>query len=165
MKRTLFLVRHAKSSWLNPELADFERPLNDRGLNNAPFMGEFLRKQNLIPSVIVSSPAARARHTAELFKEGGHFDAEIVFEPKIYEASTNTLREVVMNLSDAYETVMLVGHNPGMEGFVRFVSGSNETMPTASVAVVDLELKSWIDLHAECCTLRHIYRPKELTRV
>jgi len=165
MKRTLFLVRHAKSSWLDPRLADFERPLNDRGLRNAPFMGEFMRTHKLIPSVIVSSPAARARHTAELFKEGGHFDAEIVFEPKIYEASTNTLREIVSNFPDSYEKVMLVGHNPGMEGFVRFVSGSNESMPTASVAVVDLELESWIDLHADCCTLREIYRPKELTRV
>ena len=129
MKRTLFLVRHAKSSWLNPQLADFERPLNDRGLSNAPFMGEFMRKQKLIPGVIVSSPAARARHTAELFKEGGHFDAEIIFEPKIYEASTNTLRELVSNFSDAFKSVMLVGHNPGMEGFVRFVSGRSESMP------------------------------------
>jgi phosphohistidine phosphatase len=165
MKRTLYLVRHAKSSWLDPQLADFERPLNDRGLRNAPFMGEIMREHKLIPSVIVSSPAARARHTAELVKKGGNFDAEIIFEPKIYEASTNTLREVISNFADSYEKVMLVGHNPGMEGFVRFVSGSSETMPTASVAVVDLELNSWIDLEAECCTLRHIYRPKELTRV
>lgn len=128
-------------------------------------MGEFMRKQDLIPGLIVSSPAARARHTAELFKEGGHFDAEIVFEPKIYEASMNTLREVVSNFSDAYKSVMLVGHNPGMEGFVRFVSGHAEAMPTAALAVIDLELDAWSDLHAECCTLRQIYRPKELTHV
>ncbi len=165
MKRTLFLVRHAKSSWLNPQLSDFERPLNDRGMTNAPFMGEFMRKQKLVPTLIVSSPATRARQTAELFKEGGHFDAEIHFDPRIYEASTMTLGEVISEFPDRFEKVLLVGHNPGMEGFVRFVSERDEPIPTAAVAVVDLDLKHWNDIHAGCCTLRQIYRPKELTRV
>jgi len=163
MKRTLFLVRHAKSSWLDPQLSDFERPLNDRGLSNAPFMGEFMRKNKLIPTLIVSSPAMRARQTAEFFKEGGHFDAEIQFDPRIYEASMTTLRDVISEFPDRFERVMLVGHNPGMEGFVRYVSEQQETMPTAAVAVVDLDLRHWHDIDAGCCTLRHVYRPKELT--
>jgi phosphohistidine phosphatase len=164
MKRTLYLARHAKSSWNDPHLADFERPLNDRGLKTAPQMGEFMRQSKLIPKLIVSSPATRARHTAQLFKEGGSFDAELTFDGRIYEASPRALREVVSEFDDKFESVMLVGHNPGLEGFIRYVSGELQPMPTAAVAVIELDLKHWSRIDADCCTLKGIHRPKELTR-
>jgi phosphohistidine phosphatase len=127
-------------------------------------MGEFMKKKKMVPSIILSSPAARARHTAELFKDGGGFQAEIAFDGRIYEASPRALREIVSELNDATKKVMLVGHNPGMEGFVRFLTGQLEPMPTASVAVIDLDIKHWEDLDAEVGSLRGVYRPKDLTR-
>src|SRR5213592_2322055 len=98
--KTLFLCRHAKSSWDDPALADFERPLNGRGLKAAPFMGEFLREASLSPALIVSSPAARARHTAELVKDAARFDAQLTFDGRIYEASPRALREVTSELPE-----------------------------------------------------------------
>jgi phosphohistidine phosphatase len=109
--RTLYIARHAKSSWTDPQLADFERPLNERGLAAAPFMGKFMRDSGHVPDKIVSSPATRARQTAELFKEGGSFTPEIEFDGRIYEASPRAWREIVSELPDSAKDVMLVGHN------------------------------------------------------
>src|SRR6476660_325931 len=131
MKRSLYIVRHAKSSWADPSLADFQRPLNERGMKAAPFMGTYMRENGYIPSKIVSSPATRARHTAQLFKEAGNFDAEIEFDGRIYEASPRAWSEITAELPDEHANVMLVGHNPGMEGFIRFLTGDYEQMPTA----------------------------------
>lgn len=160
--KTLFLLRHAKSSWDDPTLADFERPLNGRGLKAAPFMGEFLRKNGFFPQMIVSSPAVRARHTAELVNDAGGFNAELKFEDRIYEASPHALREVVAGLSDRVDNLMVVGHNPGIEALVRSLTGRIEPMPTAAAAIIDLSVTSWSELVAGSGTLRHIFRPKEL---
>src|SRR5687768_12800804 len=118
--KTLFLLRHAKSSWDDATLADFDRPLNGRGERAAPFMGELMARHGFQPSVILSSPAARARKTALLVKDAGNLRAEIGFEHRIYEASPHGLRTVTSELDETHTSAMLVGHNPGMEGFVRF---------------------------------------------
>lgn len=157
------IVRHAKSSWADPYLADFERPLNERGLTAAPFMGEFMRTNGLVPDKIVSSPAARAKHTAELIKKAGRFAPAIDFDGRIYEASPRTWRDVVSELPDESQHVMLVGHNPGMEGFIRFLTGEYERMPTAAVAVIRLDIKRWEKIDEDCCELHAVYRPKDLT--
>jgi phosphohistidine phosphatase len=85
--KILFLLRHAKSSWDDARLSDFERPLNERGLRVAPQMGKFMSERGFAPDLILSSPAARARETARLVKESANFQSEIRFEPKIYEAT------------------------------------------------------------------------------
>ena len=117
MKR-LFILRHAKSSWTDIDLADFDRPLNERGLDAAPFMGRYLAEEGHMPDAIVSSPAKRARETAELVKEHSGFEPEIGFDERIYEASPNTLRVVASELPDHVDSAMIVGHNPGVEGFI-----------------------------------------------
>ena len=162
MKRSLFIVRHAKSSWSDPTLADFQRPLNERGLKAAPLMGRFMREHGYVPGKIISSPATRARHTAQLFKEGGEFEAEIEFDGRIYEASPRAWTEIVTELPDDHSSVMLVGHNPGMEGFIRYLTGDYERMPTAAVAVIELDLKRWDKIGEQCCTLHKVFRPREL---
>lgn len=160
--RTLFLMRHAKSSWDDPSLADFDRPLNERGKRNAPFMGDFMRLEGLAPDIVVSSPAMRARETAESVKERGDLSAGIVFDGRVYEASPNVLREVASGVDDAYAVAMLVGHNPGMEGFLQYLTGRLEPMPTAAVAVIELDISRWRDIAADSGRLVKVFRPKEL---
>lgn len=159
--KTLYILRHAKSSWSDPEMSDFERPINHRGEKAAPFMGELMHREGLQPYLILSSPAKRALQTAELVKKAGKLDAELRFEHRIYEASPQTLRQIAAELDDAYPSAMLVGHNPGIEGFVRFLTGSLEPFPTAALAVIDLDVDSWVSINEGCGTLRRIYRPRD----
>lgn len=162
--RRLYLVRHAKSSWDDPALSDFERPLNGRGESAAPFMGEVLSLRGYSPQLIVSSPAKRAARTAILVKEASGVDAEVRFDDRIYEASPNTLRQVVAGFSDSLDSVMLVGHNPGMEGFLRFLTCRLEPMPTAALAVIDLAIDGWGAADADRGSCVEVIRPKDEMR-
>lgn len=159
--KTLFIVRHAKSSWAEVELSDFERPLNDRGRKAAAFMGELMMKHRFEPYVVLSSPAMRAKTTAQVLKKAAKFDAEIRYEHRIYEASPNSLRQVVAEIDDAYESAMLIGHNPGIEGFIRYLTGHLETMPTAALAVIDLNIDRWDAVNDRSGGLRKVFRPRE----
>jgi len=159
--KTLFILRHAKSSWDDPDLADFDRPLNDRGRKAAPFMGRLMQRNGFVPSVILSSPALRARETAMLVKADAASNAEMEFEDRIYEASPQTLLQVASGIDNRYESAMIVGHNPGMEGFIRFLTGKLESMPTAALAVIDLDISKWEQIDAESGRLRKIFRPKD----
>lgn len=161
--KTLYLLRHAKSSWDDPAQTDFERPLNPRGEKAAPFMGELMAKKELVPSIIVSSPAMRAKTTALLVKDAGQFSADIIIEKNIYEASPNTLRQVVSEISDNHSSAMLVGHNPGIEGFIRYLTGQLEPMPTAALAVIELEIERWDEIIDGGGKLLSVYRPKDLS--
>jgi phosphohistidine phosphatase len=159
--KTLYLLRHAKSSCDDPSQTDFDRPLNARGLKAAPFMGELMAKKGLKPSVIISSPAMRAKTTARLAKDAGSFSAEIIFEKSIYEASPNALRAVVSEIRDEHTSALLVGHNPGIESFIRYLTGNLEPMPTAALAVIGLDIDKWCETNDNCGTLLHIFRPRE----
>lgn len=159
--KTLYVLRHAKSSWDDPAMSDFERPLNERGKKAAPFMGELMAKEGFEPYLIMSSPAARAKATAELVKKAGDLDAEIRYEHRIYEASPQTLRQIVSETDDAYPSVLVVGHNPGIEGFIRYLTGQLQPIPTATLAVIDLNVDSWFNINEGRSELQRIYRPKE----
>lgn len=159
--KTLFVMRHAKSSWDDPAMADFDRPLNPRGRNAAPFMGELMAAKDMLPDVIVSSPAKRAEQTARLVKEHSGSNSPLTFDERIYEASPLTLLAVVSELPDKYSSALVVGHNPGMEGFIRYLTGRTEPMPTAALAVIELNIDVWADVSIEIGSLTAIYRPKE----
>ena len=159
--KTLYVLRHAKSSWDDRDLADFDRPLNDRGKTNAPFMGEVMKQNGFAPEVIFSSPAVRARETARLVKESAELDAEIKHNERIYEASPRTLSQVASSIDDRFASAMIVGHNPGMEGFVRLLTGQLESMPTAALAVIDLDILGWEQIGETTGLLRQIIRPKD----
>lgn len=160
MKRILIL-RHAKSSWTDPNLSDFERPLNGRGLRTAPSMGKLIVERGLSPAAIVSSPAKRARQTAELVVNEIGVETNLSFDDRIYEASPNALRIVVSETSNDLTSVMIVGHNPGIEGFIRHLTGKIESMPTAALAVIDLNIESWKEINHDTGSLITIIRPKE----
>jgi len=162
--KTIYLLRHAKSSWDDAALSDFERPLNERGLNAAPFMGEVMSRRGYSPSIIITSPAKRAATTAELVKDSAGLNSELRSDHRIYEASPNTLRSVATEIDDGMDSAMLVGHNPGMEGFIRYLTGELEPMPTAALAVIELSIDSWKDLDADCGIIVEIIRPKDEMR-
>lgn len=158
--KTLYLLRHAKSSWDDPALADFDRPLNERGIRTAPFMGKLMARNGFAPSIILSSPAVRASQTANAVKDAAELVAEVHLEHQIYEASPHSLSQVVSELDDGHDSAMIVGHNPGMEGFIRYLTGSLEPMPTAALAVIELQVDEWKSVGEGCGELREVYRPK-----
>ena len=159
--KTLYLLRHAKSSWDDGQLSDFERPLNERGRQTAPFIGELMRERGLVPEVVVSSPAIRARQTAGLVADSAALGGEVLFDERIYEASPHRLLDVVMGLDDGYGSAMLVGHNPGIEGFIRYLSGDVQPMPTAGLAKINLDTEHWADTSEGLGKLEVIIRPKD----
>ena len=160
--KTLFLLRHAKSSWGDANLSDFERPLNERGLQSAPLMGEVFKKNNFQTDLILSSPATRAAQTAELFKKAANINDEIEFESRIYEARPSQLLEIISEQRDDLNSILLVGHNPGLENLVRILTGEIQPMPTAALAVINLEIESWRNINAVNGELKILIRPKEI---
>ena len=161
--KTLYIFRHAKSSWDNPNLADFDRPLNERGLKTAPFMGEIMLKHSFQPELVLSSPAVRAKETVNLLKTWANFPSEVKFDERIYEASPQTLLNVVSELDETAKSAMLVGHNPGLEGLIKVLTGEFQPMPTAALAVIDLETETWNEITSESGRLRTLIRPKAET--
>jgi phosphohistidine phosphatase len=159
--KTLYILRHAKSSWDKPDLADFDRPLNERGLIAAPFMGEIIYDRQFQPDVILVSPAKRGKQTAILVKETAELKARIKYDDRIYEASPQILLQVVAEVDNKHESVMLVGHNPGIEGFIRYLTGKTVQMPTAAFAVIELNVKGWRDTDADDGNLKTVIRPKD----
>jgi phosphohistidine phosphatase len=153
--KTLYILRHAKSSWGDSTLTDFERPLNERGLKAAPLMGDTMLN-------ILSSPAKRAAQTANLVKEAAKIGGAIRFDDRIYEAGSARLLEVIAEQDDHAASMLLVGHNPGFEGLVLALTGETHTMPTAALAVIDLEIDKWSDVKPASGKLRFFIRPKDL---
>jgi len=161
--KTLLLLRHAKSSWDDPALRDFERPLNERGLRAAPLMGRFISKRKLRPDLVLSSPAERARQTAGLVLEAARLTAPVRFDERIYEATAARLVEVVSQIEESVETALLVGHNPGMEELIGLLTGETRRMPTAALARLALDTDKWAKLREGAARLEELTKPKELT--
>jgi phosphohistidine phosphatase len=159
--KTLYILRHAKSSWPDTSLADFDRPLNERGLSAAPFIGEMMARQGIQPEVIISSPAKRAIHTAELVKEASGSNTPVRYEERIYEASPQALKLVVAQIGEEFDSAMIVGHNPGIEGLIKYLTDRSERMPTASLAAISLDVGGWNEITAGSGELLFLIRPRE----
>lgn len=162
MKR-LLVLRHAKSSWKDQNLADFERPLNKRGKKDAPRMGQLLTDLDLVPDLIITSAAVRARQTADAVAFNSGYEAEIEATRELYMAMPDDYVEMLNQVPDSNTLVMVVGHNPGVEDLVHDLSDQWERMPTAALAFIELDVDSWqsLDLHSPG-KLLNIWRPKEL---
>ncbi len=143
--KKLYLVRHAKSSWDDPSLTDFSRPLNRRGEKDALFMGRRLAKQGVKPDRILASPALRAHKTAEIIaQEIGYLRYEIRYLEELYLASASTLLDTIRSLNDALTRAILVGHNPGLAELTNhFAPEPIEKMPTCSVAELHFDTDKW----------------------
>lgn len=161
--KTLYLMRHAKSSWKDESLADFERPLNGRGIRAAELMGRFLRQQKALPDLVLSSSATRARDTIERVLKAAKLTPELRFDERIYLASPAKLFEVVSQIEKERKVVLLVGHNPGMEELLHLFTGGVERMPTAALANISFKASKWSEVKENTGTLEWFVRPSDLS--
>ncbi len=163
--KTLTIVRHAKSSWSDPRLSDRERPLNRRGERDAPVMGERIADAGIRPSLIVSSPATRAWTTARVIAEKLSYPTEFLQrENQLYLASLDDLLDIVVAQDDGFNSLIIVGHNPGLTDFVNFLSpGLTNNLPTTGVVAVNIDQDHW-NLHEQpkIELLMHDYPKKDL---
>lgn len=161
--KNLYLVRHAKSSWKDFEiLSDFERPLNKRGKRDAPFMGNILLKMGILPELLLSSPAQRARSTAiEIAKAINYPIDNIQYKAAIYEASIYELIDIVQNLPEQYQSAMLFGHNPAFTILANIYSDKPiENLPTCGILAIQFEVDTWAAAKAETAQLLWFEYPK-----
>lgn len=143
--KTIFLIRHAKSSWADPGMDDFDRPLNERGLADAPEMAKRLRKSKHPIDLILSSPAKRAYKTAKIFAEAfGIHKKEIQLADQLYLASAETIRQVLADISPAVDHIALFAHNPGITDFAnRLTNAHIDNMPTCAVFAAAADVEDW----------------------
>ncbi len=160
--KTLYLLRHAKSSWGDPTLRDFDRPLNKRGLKAAPLMGKHMRKHKVRPDLVLSSPAKRTRQTVEVVLEHAHLEPKTRFDERLYATGSTDLLKVLREADDRAESVLVVGHNPGLQDLLEVLTGELEAMPTAALARIRLDVDSWSGTRERVGRLDWVLRPKEL---
>jgi phosphohistidine phosphatase len=160
--KKLYLVRHAKSSWKNPELNDYERPLNKRGKRDAPFMGNLINEKGITPDLIISSTAKRAYETAKYFAGEMKYPLEkIKTDKNLYEAGVNDILSVLSKTESNIETLMLFSHNPGLTDFSNFISNERiENIPTSAVVSLKLNVKHWKEIGEQSCELEFFEYPK-----
>jgi phosphohistidine phosphatase len=145
--KTLFLIRHAKSSRDDASLPDRNRPLNDRGLHDAPMMGRRLGRSGVKPDLLVSSPALRALTTAQLVADAiGYPREDIAMEDSIYESSPERLLAIIRGLDGKLDCVMVFGHNPEFAGLAHRLAPEITEMPTCAVAELHFDTNAWTDI-------------------
>lgn len=164
--KTLILVRHAKSSWDNPALSDFDRPLNDRGKRDAPRMGKRLKEREITPDLMLSSPAKRALTTCKEIAKILNYDKQrIVTDKRIYHAGEDELLQVLSEQNDNHEIIMLFGHNPGFTDFANALFNEHiMNIPTCGIVAGDLSLTSWREIKWGCGKLDFFDFPKKNKR-
>lgn len=161
--KTLLIMRHGKSSWKHKDLADHERPLAKRGVRDSGMMGEFIREKELTPQLILSSTAVRTIQTAQIFSEVDGFHGNTIALDSLYLAEAEIYVQELKKLSDEYERVMVIGHNPGLETLLQMITGRIEALPTGVIAYVSLPISKWAELEGDAeGELIQLWRPKEL---
>lgn len=160
--RQLILIRHAKSSWDNPKLDDFERPLNKRGKRDAPFMANLLLGKDIIPELIISSPALRTKLTTLEFAEKLKIKEEnIIWDKNLYLASSDKILKIIHSLKDKVKCVILVGHNPGLTELQNFLCKEEiDNIPTCGIVGM-LTDKNWSMVNAKDFDLQFFEYPKK----
>jgi len=161
--KRLYLIRHAKSSWAEAGLGDFDRPLSHRGKADAPFMGQRLAGHGARPGLIVASPAKRARKTARIIAEAlGFAEKSIHFDPVLYMAEVPILLETIAGVPDSTEELALVGHNYGITDLAEWLTGrSLGNIPTCGIVGIGFDCRSWSDLKEGSGRLLFFDYPKQ----
>lgn len=161
--KTLLLLRHAKSSWKNGQLADHDRPLNKRGKRDAPRIGKLLLESGLQPELILSSTAKRARKTASKVARKCAYEGVIELNGTLYLAAPDDYIRVLRDAPDHFTRVMVVGHNPGLEQLLAVLTGNDAHLPTAALAQIQVDIDTWSELQGDRCgRLIDLWRPREL---
>ncbi len=162
--KTLYLLRHAKSSWSNPELDDQQRPLNKRGNHDAPVMGERFGTHEEIPDLILCSPALRARSTAELFARACGFPVDnIIEQPDLYFSGTGAIENIIVSQDDQYRSQMLVLHNPDINAFVNSINSTPyiSNVSTSGLVKFISYIDHWYDWSGSNARFEYFDYPKK----
>ncbi len=141
--KNLLLLRHAKSSWDHPSLSDHQRPLNSRGERDAPRMGRWICQQDLVPDLVICSSAMRAEQTARAIVMECDTTEPLQVTDELYHAPARTYLSLLAQVPDQFQSVLMVGHNPGIESLVEWLSGDPTSMPTAALAHLQILSDSW----------------------
>lgn len=162
--KKLILIRHAKSSWASGVDTDFDRPLNDRGLRDAPVMAKRLHERLPLVDAIISSAANRTMTTAGYFAEAyGKKKSEVVREPRLYHAPPQTFDELIAHLDDQLETVIMCAHNPGITEFVNELTQVRlDNMPTCAIFAVETAAEKWLDFKTAAKSFLFFDYPKNI---
>jgi len=159
--KTLLLLRHAKAADAAAGQSDFDRVLKDRGRDQARAIGKFIKDRALNVDLVLCSAAARAKETAELLMTAAGLNTERRDEPRIYEAGSLQLFDLIVNLTDSAESVLLVGHNPSLEDLVHLLTDRNAQMGTCSLARIEIDAAAWSDAEVSG-KLDWVVRPEDL---
>lgn len=165
----LWLLRHAKSSWHDADLADIDRPLAPRGERAARAMASYLDREGIRPQLVLCSPAARARGTLELVRPSLG-EPEVLVEPELYTFDREPLAERLQRVSDTVASAMLVGHNPAMQALAVWLARTGERLeelrtkyPTGALAELELDAPTWAEVGAGSAILTRFVPPRELS--
>jgi phosphohistidine phosphatase len=161
MKRIL-LLRHAKAVPIARGLIDFDRGLTEQGSDDAKLVGEHLQSRQTQVDLVISSPANRARETAGLVIWSAGLTVDVIYDRRIYEADPQMLLDIVSELDPRRNSVLLVGHNPAMEDFLRGLTGKDEKMATASLAHVQSDVEAWAEVGPGNCVLKSFINARDL---
>ena len=161
--KTLFLIRHAKSSWKDPSLDDIDRPLNKRGKRDAPFMAKLLRGKGIQPDRLISSPANRALTTAEHFAKAFEVPkSKIDIQDLVYEAAPEDIHQLIRALPTAENTILLFGHNPTFTAVTNYFSEEYiANVPTCGIVQIQANTDTWKQFDKDEGRLTAFYYPKQ----
>ncbi|WP_163834495.1 SixA phosphatase family protein [Spartinivicinus ruber] len=162
--KELLLIRHAKSSWKDDSLSDFDRPLNKRGKKTAPLMGQLLADKHWQPDRVFASPAIRAKATAELILPAMAIPPDQVdWHSKLYDASVKAIFNVIKKAPSACQRLMIIGHNPSIEETIQALDPKfNGNIPTCCVTRIRCNISSWQEINNNCGEVMDCLRPKEV---
>lgn len=161
--KTLLLMRHGKSSWKDESLKDHERPLKKRGRKDSKRISKAILGNALVPDLILSSTAVRARETVDVIVDTLDYKGRVVFSDDLYMGEPQDFLDILRALDKDYNTVMIVAHNPGLEAYLQIVDGDVESLPTAGLGYLVLVLDNWKDISLDTMgDLIGIWKPKEL---
>ena len=160
--KTLMVLRHAKSSHADGNLDDFDRPLNERGLADAPRLGQRLLETENTPDMVLSSRARRAEQTAESVCLAAACSDRLKYRDTFYHGRPSDYVQEIRRVPASINKLMLVGHNPGLEHLLEWLTTKSERMPTAALAFVECPISDWDQLAADSNRLVEVWRPKEI---
>jgi len=160
--KNILVMRHAKSSWKDHDIPDHDRPLKKRGEKDAEKMGKMLKDKDLTPDLFLSSTAERAKQTAKIVQDACKGKKDIIYLKELYMAEPSNILEAIIKHAKNEKTIMVIGHNPGMEAFVQILTGKVETLPTASIAYIAAKVTNWKKLaEQDNVSLKKLWRPKD----
>ena len=160
--KQLWIIRHAKSSWSDITLADHNRPLNQRGQRDAPRMAQIIKKDYVVPEVMVTSSAKRARRTCKLMRKAWSMNkSHVIRDPMLYHASLSACMQVIHRIDEEYQIAAIFGHNPTFTYLIHELTGEGpDNLPTAGCALIESTAEFWSTFESDNCQLKHFIYPK-----